>query len=59
MNATSIRAGKVVIGLVLVALGLFFALHHGIFILGILIVPGAYLIWDGLRKPKAKVTKTT
>jgi len=58
MNATTLRAGKVVVGLILVALGLFFALHHGIFILGILIVPGAYLIWDGFRKPKVKPTKT-
>lgn len=52
MNAVTLRVLKVVAGIVLVALGLFFALHHGIFILGILVLPGGYLIWDGVRKPK-------
>jgi hypothetical protein len=52
MNSMTIRVGKVAVGLVLIALGLFFALHHGIFILGILVIPGGYLVFDGLKKPK-------
>lgn len=52
MNPSALRGVKIFVGLVLLGLAIFFVFHHGIFVLGILAVPGAYLIWDGARKPK-------
>lgn len=52
MNPLVLRVTKLLVGVALVGLGAFFVIHHGIFVLGILALPGLYLIWDGFRAPK-------
>lgn len=51
-NGMGMRIAKIVVGLVLLGLAAFFVFHHGIFVLGVLALPGAYLVWDGARRPK-------
>ena len=55
MNPVAWRGIKIVVGVILVGLGLFFVLHHGLPLLGIVLaLPGGYLIWDGARKPRVR-----
>lgn len=51
-KGTGLRIAKIGVGLVLLGLAGFFVFHHGIFALGILALPGGYLVWDGARRPK-------